>query len=166
MAKATPFDVSDDLDRLLALPAPKPVDISQSMILEIATGWEEPEAIAARYGYEGMGWERLKAYKPFVQAVEAQRAELERDGSIYRSKVKACTEEAFLLWYRHVMSSSATPGQIQSFVEYGSKVTDLYPKAAQVQSAPTGSVTIVFTRSGKDDPMTVDMVETPKAIST
>ena len=159
MAEPSLFDVTDDLDRMLALPTPKPIDISQNMILDIATGWEEPEAIAARYGYEGIAWERLKAYKPFLQAVEAQRAELERDGSIFRSQAKALGADVYMDLYRMAKSGETTFGQKQGFVELSAKLGDMIPKAAQAQTAPAGSVTIMFTTGGRADPMTIDAID-------
>lgn len=169
MSNNTPlseFDVTDELTRQLALPQPKVVDISQKMVLEVATGWEDPQAIAARYGYEGIAWENLRVYKPFLQAVEAQKAELEQSGAILRSKMRGMTEDVIVDLYRMAKGSDTTFGQKLAFVEMGIKLGDMAPKQTQQAGAGVGSVTILFTNANAPAPMTIDATDvTPKAVT-
>lgn len=154
MGKTASFDSTDELE--LAVPTPSPADISQALILDMAAGWEEPEVIARRYGFEGMAWARLQEYKPFLVAVDVQRAELERDGTMFRSKARALAGDVFTDLYKWVKSPESTYNQKQNFVELAAKFADMMPKATVAPVAAAGSVTIMFTTAGVPAPMTFD----------
>jgi hypothetical protein len=131
-------------------------DISQALIFEMAQGWEEPEAIAARYGYVDEAWVKLSTYKPFLQAVDAQKAELERDGTNFRMVARTLTADVFTDAYRIAKSNDSTLLQKLEFIKLGAKLGDMEPKAAAQTAAIGGSVTIVFTTEGKPAPMTIE----------
>ena len=134
----TPFDVTAELSRLAELPPARAIDVSQEMVLEIASGREQPAVIAARYGYEGMDWERLREWKPFVHAVEAQRAELERSGHNFRTKAQALTEDVFIQAYK-IAKLNATPLlQKLDFIKLGAKLGGMEPLPQQAQSSGPG----------------------------
>ena len=46
----------------------KAFDLDPQMILDMASGLEEPDAIAARYGLDDEAWARLKTWQPFLNA--------------------------------------------------------------------------------------------------
>lgn len=138
-------------DDLLPQLDQKPVlDVPQEMILGIAIGMEDDAEIAARFGFEGVRWERLKAWKPFNDAVAAQRAELEQNGVTFRIKAKSMTEDVFEHAYKIAKSNDATLLQKLEFIKVGAKLGDLEPKAnAQVAAGPGFSITINLGDSGK-----------------
>ena len=97
------------MDEELLPTQPQPaLDIPQEMILAMAIGMEEPDQIASRYGFEGIEWKKLQAWKPFNDAVAKQKAELEQNGVTFRIKAKALTEDVFEDAYKIARSNDAT----------------------------------------------------------
>ena len=91
------------------IPQPQPaLDVPQELILNIAMGMEYPREIASRYGFEGIKWEKLQGWKPFVDAVASKRAELETSGITFKIKAKALTEDVFEDAYKIARSNDAT----------------------------------------------------------
>lgn len=134
-------------------------DIPQALILEMAQGWEDPQAIAARYGYVDQDWVKLSSYKPFLAAVDAQKAELERDGTNFRIVARTLTADVFTDAYRIAKSNDSTLLQKLEFIKLGAKLGDMEPKAVAQTAVAGGSVTIVFTNAGKPEPMTIESIE-------
>lgn len=130
----------------------------------MAIGMEEPDQIASRYGFEGIEWRKLQAWKPFNDAVAKQKAELEQNGVTFRIKAKALTEDVFEDAYKIARSNDATLLQKLEFIKLGAKLGDMEPKAsAQVASGPGFSITINITDPPKKpevvDVETVEKVE-------
>ena len=130
----------------------------------MAIGMEEPDQIASRYGFEGIEWRKLQAWKPFNDAVAKQKAELEQNGVTFRIKAKALTEDVFEDAYKIARSNDATLLQKLEFIKLGAKLGDMEPKAsAQVASGPGFSITINITDPPKKqevvDVETVEQVE-------
>ncbi len=95
-------------DELLPIQPPPPaLDIPQEMILAIAVGMEDPQEIAARYGFENTRWTSLQQWKPFNDAVAKQKAELEQNGVTFRIKAKALTEDVFEDAYKIARSNES-----------------------------------------------------------
>lgn len=153
------------MDEELLPTQPQPaLDIPQEMILAMAIGMEEPDQIASRYGFEGIEWRKLQAWKPFNDAVAKQKAELEQNGVTFRIKAKALTEDVFEDAYKIARSNDATLLQKLEFIKLGAKLGDMEPKAsAQVASGPGFSITINITDPPKKpevvDVETVEQVE-------
>jgi hypothetical protein len=117
----------------------------QDMILSVAMGMEEPKDIASRYGYEGDDWDRLEKWKPFVDAVAKQRADLEANGWTFKALARGLTEHVFQEAYKVAAGNSATLMQKLEFVKLGAKLADMEPKAnTQVASGPGFSISINF----------------------
>lgn len=151
-------------EELLPTPPQPALDIPQEMILAMAIGMEEPDQIASRYGFEGIEWRKLQAWKPFNDAVAKQKAELEQNGVTFRIKAKALTEDVFEDAYKIARSNDATLLQKLEFIKLGAKLGDMEPKAsAQVASGPGFSITINITDPPKKpevvDVETVEQVE-------
>lgn len=151
-------------EELIPTQLPPALDIPQEMILAMAIGMEEPDQIASRYGFEGIEWIKLQAWKPFNDAVAKQKAELEQDGVTFRIKAKALTEDVFEDAYKIARSNDATLLQKLEFIKLGAKLGDMEPKAsAQVASGPGFSITINITDPPKKpevvDVETVEQVE-------
>jgi hypothetical protein len=151
-------------EELLPTTPPPALDVPQEMILAIAIGMEEPSEIASRYGFEGDRWKVLSVWKPFLDAVAKQKAELEQNGITFRIKAKALTEDVFEDAYKIARSNDATLLQKLEFIKLGAKLGDMEPKAsAQVASGPGFSITINITDPPKKpevvDVETVEQVE-------
>jgi hypothetical protein len=131
------------MDEELIPTAPAALDVPQELILSIAMGMEDPKEVASRYGYEGLKWEMLSAWKPFTDAVAAKKAELETSGITFKIKAKALTEDVFEDAYRIARANDTTLLQKLEFVKLGAKLGDMEPKAnTQVQAGPGFSITI------------------------
>ena len=132
------FDVTDELNRLQAVPPAKIKDVTQDMILEIAGGREEPKVIAARYGFEGMDWVHLEESKWFNNAVDAQRAELERDGGVLRAKAIVVTGLLLDDLARSLLSTQATiPQKLDGFKTFA-KTAGVDAPVQQAQASGPG----------------------------
>ena len=119
------------------------LDIPAEMVVEIATGMEEPRDIASRYGFEGAQWEKLAVWKPFLDAVGQQRAALEKEGYTFRIKVRALTEDVFTDAYKIARGNDTTLLQKLEFVKLGAKLGDMEPKqTVQAQVGAGFSITI------------------------
>lgn len=106
-------------------------------------GMEDPDEVASRYGFDGPKWLRLQAWKPFIDAVAKQKAELETSGITFRIKAKALTEDVFEDAYKIARSHESTLMQKLEFVKLGAKLGDMEPKqTAQVNAGPGFSITI------------------------
>lgn len=125
---------------------PLSLEVPQEMVVAIATGMEEPADIASRYGFEGHKWQQLKKWKPFLDAVAAQRAELEANGMTFKIKAKVLTEDVFEDAYKIARSNDATLLQKLEFIKLGAKLADMEPKnnSAQVAQGPGFSISINF----------------------
>ena len=131
------------MDEELIPTAPPALEVPQELILAIAMGMEDPKEVASRYGYEGLKWEMLKAWKPFTDAVAAKKAELETSGITFKIKAKALTEDVFEDAYKIARSNDATLLQKLEFIKLGAKLGDMEPKTnVQTQTGPGFSITI------------------------
>ena len=154
MATGASFDVTDELNRVAALPPARLKDVTQDMILEIAGGREEPQEIAARYGFEGMDWEHLKEAKWFTNAVNAQRAELERDGGVLRAKALVVTGLLLDDLAKVLLSPAATiPQKLDGYRTFA-KTAGVDAPVQQTQTAGTGP-TLNIILSNRLDPKNV-----------
>lgn len=134
----------DDLFPLEAR-VPPVVDIPPELIMGIAMGMEEPKDLAYRHGIVGEQWEQLCKWKPFLDAVAKQRAELEANGFTFRLKAKLLTEDVFDEAYKIAKSNETTLMQKIEFVKLGAKLADMEPKqSAQVAAGPGFSISINF----------------------
>ncbi len=132
-------------------------DISQALIFEMAQGWEEPEAIAARYGYVDEAWVKLSTYKPFLQAVDAQRAELERDGTNFRMVARTLTADVFTDAYRIAKSNDSTLLQKLEFIKLGAKLGGMEAQATKTDSGPGFHISINLTNAPTNTRQTIDI---------
>lgn len=131
------------MDEELRLQPEPALDVPQELILNIAMGMEDPKEVASRYGFEGIKWEKLQGWKPFVDAVASKKAELETSGITFKIKAKALTEDVFEDAYKIARGNDATLLQKLEFVKLGAKLGDMEPKTnTQVQAGPGFSITI------------------------
>jgi hypothetical protein len=120
-----------------------PIDVPAELVAELALGAEDPTVVAARYGIEGKRWEELQQWKPFLTAVDLQRAEFERSGFTFRvksaMKADALADQVFV----KAMLNETTLVQKMDALRLFSKLGDLEPNPKLTAPAgPTFSITI------------------------
>lgn len=62
-------------------------------ILELASGLEDGDLLAKKYGYPEARWLKLKEDPAFQLAVEQKRTELKNTGYIFKTKAALCAED-------------------------------------------------------------------------
>ena len=148
------------MDEELIPTTPPALDVPQELILAIAIGMENPAEVASRYGFEGVQWEKLQAWKPFADAVAAKRAELEQSGITFKIKAKALTEDVFEDAYKIARGNDATLLQKLEFIKLGAKLGDMEPKTnTQVQTGPGFSITINLSSPKNEKVVDADVAE-------
>jgi hypothetical protein len=119
------------------------LDIPHEMVISIAQGMEEPDEIAARHGFIGLRWEKLKLWKPFNDAVAAHKAELDKSGYSFRVKAAFMAEDMLSETYLKAKSVDAPFAQKMQAVQFFTRVAGLEPKEDKsAQSGEGFSVTI------------------------
>lgn len=159
---AEPKDPAEDnreLETWLALPEPTTAAIPQELVWHIAAGLENADTIAARFGYEGEVWERLKRHKPFVVAVEQLRAEFESSGFTAKNKFRLMATDLSERLYMMARTNDASVGQVLEIFKTFAKLADLEPKPEKVaQDVGTGfSITINLAGAPAAAPTTIDV---------
>lgn len=143
--------------------APEPhvtLDVPPQLVWECAAGLEDPADVAARFGFTGAKWERLSQWPPFIQAVQAQRAEFERNGMTFRLKAGLMAEEMMSQMFKQAISNDSTILQklsvFNSLVDVAGLKPDKKAVDANVQSAPKFSITINIPQATGPAPITID----------
>lgn len=136
------------------------------MIADIAAGLEDPVDIAFRYGYSATQYDLLEQHQPFVNAVLAVRAELEKGGHSVKVKSRAfaehLAEKLFLRASQDVASSDLVLNALKVFAKLG----DLEPRGNLPMGggAPTTSVQIIFS-GGEQAEVVIGGSSTPEAVA-
>lgn len=112
---------SDYEEEGLRAPIPIPQGIPAEMIAAIATGLEDPEIVADRYGFRGREWIKIQEWQPFKDAVAAHIAEFEKNGLTFKLKAKALTEAVFEDAFKIARGNDATLMQKLEFIKLGAK---------------------------------------------
>ena len=118
-------------------------DVPAQLVAELAIGVDSPDEIASRFGIDGRKWEALKAWKPFLDAIEQQRAEFERSGYTFRVKSAMKADAISDALFVQAMRNDATLLQRLEALKVFAKLGELEPnpKSAAPQG-PTFSITI------------------------
>jgi hypothetical protein len=136
------------------------LDVPPQLVWECAAGLEDPDSIAARFGFEGAKWERLKQWPPFIHAVQNQRAEFERNGMTFRLKAGLMAEEMMSQMFKQAISNDSSIMQklsvFNSLVDVAGLKPDKKAVDTNVQSAPKFSITINIPQAGGPTPITID----------
>ena len=124
--------------------APKTqIEIPPEMVVSMAQGLVDPDVIAEKHGFTGDKWAKLKVWKPFLDAVASQRAELEKTGYSFRIKAQWKAEDLADDYYLKAKSPDATFAQVQSAVTFFTRIAGLEPKEEKTANTGEGfSVTI------------------------
>lgn len=133
--------------------ASKALSVPPEMIFEIATGMETPVVIAERYGYSEAEYAALLEWKPFVQILDRQRAELERTGYTFLNEVRWIARDKLRDLYKRSKGPDLTFLQELEFFTRCAKLADYEPKASMPVAQGTGfSININFSNRPKPLP--------------
>lgn len=119
----------------MTLPANKAFEVDPKLVLEVASGLEDPAAIALRYGFDAAAWEKLSTWQPFINEITAKRIELEKSGYVFRMKSAMLAEDLLGDVYTRAKAHDVALTLKLDALKLLSKLGDLEPKAA-----PAGSV--------------------------
>ena len=120
-------------------------DIPPGLVASIAAGLEDPKEIASRHGIYGDAWDKLSAWKPFLDAIAAQRAEFEQSGYTFRVKAAMKADVLADQLFVQALSNEASLGQKLETMKTFAKLGDLEPKTnVQAQAGPGFSISINF----------------------
>lgn len=136
------------------------LDVPAQLVWEVAAGVEDPTLVAQRFGFEGSKWERLSQWPPFIQAVQRQRAEFEREGVTFRLKAGLMAEQVMDQMFKQAVGTDSTLLQKLSVFNSLVEVAGLKPdKKAVAQgdgaATPRFSITINIPNGGPT-PVTID----------
>lgn len=137
-------------------------EIDEKFVLEVATGLEDAELIARRYGFTPEQYAVLAEYKPFQAEVSRMRAELERSGQTFRIKASLMASELLDLTFVQATGADITFPQRLDALRTLTKLADLEPKAAQAaQVAGTGFSIVINIPQVAAAPQPVTINATP-----
>jgi hypothetical protein len=126
----------------MALTSKQFLHLPPEMLAEMASGFEDPVRVAARYGYDQAAYDTLTSQEWFVQAVEAKRAELRRSGWTFKAKAALMAEDMLEETYLAAKQSDSVGTKLE-VAKYLTKIADLEPRTnAPVASGPGFSITI------------------------
>ena len=136
------------------------LDVPAQLVWECAAGVEDPTVVAARFGFEGDKWTRLSQWPPFIQAVQRQRAEFEREGVTFRLKAGLMAEQVMDQMFKQAVGTDSTILQKLSVFNALVDVSGLKPEkkaanAVDPNAAPRFSITINIPGGGPT-PVTID----------
>ena len=119
------------------------LEIDPKFIFEVATGLEDLEEIAPRYGFKGVQIEALKLYEPFNLEVAKVRAELFRTGKTFKLKAGLMAEQVMNRLFEDAVQQDSSSSLKLDTLKLLSKLADLEPKAsANVNQGSGFSITI------------------------
>ena len=120
-------------------------DIPPGLVASIAAGLEDPKEVASRHGIYGEAWDKLSTWKPFLDAIAAQRAEFEQSGYTFRVKAAMKADVLADQLFVQALSNETTLGQKLETMKTFAKLGDLEPKTSiQAQTGPAFSISINF----------------------
>lgn len=136
------------------------LEVPAQLVWECAAGVEDPAIVAARFDFTGDKWERLSQWPPFIQAVQRQKAEFEREGVTFRLKAGLMAEQVMDQMFKQAVGTDSTLLQKLSVFNALVDVSGLKPdkKSAQqadASAAPRFSITINIPNAGPT-PVTID----------
>lgn len=119
-------------------PLDKRVMPSQQMMMEIASGLEEPEAIAVRYGYSVREFHQMAEMPYFKQQVIHYEAELRATGVTFARKAAMLAEDLLVDAYQ-MAKASDDQGVVLETAKWLAKMGRLEPVTTQRSESPAGN---------------------------
>lgn len=152
LAEAVSEDIRKDL-------AAKVRDLPPEFVLEVALGVEDEYDVAERYGYSREQFDILNGLKPFQIAVKKTRADLDKNGDMFRAKAHIMAEKVMDSGFAKAIDNTTPLKEVTEFLKTLASLADLAPKAT-LQAAGSGfSINIVLPEVDKK---TLDVTEKAK----
>ena len=119
--------------------ASKYLDMDPKFILECATGLEELEEIAPRWGYSDEDIKFLSTFKPFQIEVEKVKSELFKSGKTFRLKAGVMADQILEKVYEDALHEDVGLSMRIDVLKVLSRLGDLEPKQnMNAQAAGSG----------------------------
>lgn len=136
-------------------------NIDPRMIYDLASGVEEPDEVAKRYGFEGEEWDQIASRPELVRAVKQQAAEQAKNGTTLKNKARLLSDSMLNNLYIASMRDDVPVKDKASALLAVTKLAGLdTPAQAQAQGAGF-SITINLPASvAKETPPAVEVVAT------
>lgn len=109
--------------------------LDPNFILEIATGWEDEEIIAQRFGFTPVEFTKIQRFQPYISEVSRVRAQLEKDGRMAQNKARLMALDILEQCYAIAMSEETKLDDKLEALRVIAKLADMEPKANQKTAA-------------------------------
>jgi hypothetical protein len=113
-------------------------NIPAELVAGCAQGLEDPDEIAARFGLYGETWQQIKESKPFQLAVAEKKAELEKNGWVFRQKAAMGAEMVLEKVIVDLMSNETGTNTRLEGLKTLAKLANLEPKEDKGAAAGPG----------------------------
>ncbi len=135
------------------------------MIYDLASGIDDPLAIAKRYGFSESEWAIVSQRKELNRAVEKQRAEMARNGTTFRNKAGMLMDSMLTDLYTSAMRSDIPVKEKAAAILAVGKFAGFDTPAQTQPTGPAFSITINLPSNPPNQRKAdVVVVETPKAL--
>lgn len=129
--------------------------LDPNFILEIATGWEDEEIIAHRFGFSPSEFRKVQRYQPYISEVSRVRAQLEKDGRMAQNKARLMALDILEQCYAIAMSGDTKLDDKLEALRVIAKLADMEPKTNQkTASGPAFSITLNLPQH--QEPLVID----------
>ncbi len=150
-----------------ALTAEDLYSIDPQFIQELATGVEEPEDIAYRFGYTAEQWSVLKENEWLIREVNNAIAERNRSGKTFTTKSRVMADKLLDHVYQKALDPNVALKDKVTALATIAKLGDLEPeKTSKVEAGPGFSITITVPQTKEE--VVIKQVEeaeeTPKEV--
>lgn len=152
LAEAVSEDIRKDL-------AAKVRDLPPEFVLEVALGVEDEYDVAERYGYSREQFDILNGLKPFQIAVKKTRADLDKNGDMFRAKAHIMAEKVMDSGFAKAIDNTTPLKEVTEFLKTLANLADLVPKTTLQAAGPGFSINIVLPEVDKK---TLDITEKAK----
>lgn len=96
---------------MTALTTRQLLEVPAQLIVEIASGVEDPEILAARHGFTPEQWLELKAHAPFQRAVKDKTSDLSANGTTFRLRSQVAAEQLLTSFAQKALHEDASFSQ-------------------------------------------------------
>ncbi len=116
--------------------------IDPKLILECATGLEDTEKIAARYGFDPAEWLKIEQRPEVAAAIEKAKIELEKSGVTFQNKAKLMADTLLNNVFQSSLSDDTPVKDKVAALQAVSKLAGWDTGDRQAQAGPGFSITI------------------------
>ncbi len=136
-------------------------NIDPRMIYDLASGVEEPDEVAKRYGFEGDEWDQLAERPELIRAVKQQAAEQAKNGTTLKNKARLLSDSMLNNLYTAAMREDVPVKDKASALLAVTKLAGLdVPAQSQAQGAGFSITINLPAETSKVRPPAVEVVAT------